>query len=75
MNERIIEFAEQCEGITICECGSTGFNYEKFAMMIISECADIAYKTAWYDLTHSEPESMIPSHIYNTIKKHFGVKE
>lgn len=38
MNQKIIEFAEQCEGMTKCECGSTGFNYEKFAELIIKEC-------------------------------------
>ena len=38
MNERIRELSEQCEGMTICECGSTGFNYEKFAELIVREC-------------------------------------
>jgi len=39
MNERIWELAGQCEGRTICECGEAGFNFEKFAELIIEECA------------------------------------
>jgi len=39
MNERIKELAEKCEGRTICECGEIGFNYEKFAELIVGECA------------------------------------
>jgi hypothetical protein len=38
MNERIWELADQCEGQTICECGEAGFNFEKFAELIIKEC-------------------------------------
>jgi len=42
MNERIDDFASQCEGKTICDCGQSGFNYEKFAELIVRECAGIA---------------------------------
>ena len=45
MNERIEELANQCEGRTICDCGEAGFNYEKFAELIVQECASIVYKT------------------------------
>lgn len=64
MNERILELAEQCEGRTICECGETGFNYKKFAELIIRECADVAVK---FHLAH-------PYSVEYQIKKHFGVE-
>jgi hypothetical protein len=41
MNERILELAEQCEGRTICDCGETGFNFEKFAELIVEECRTV----------------------------------
>lgn len=49
-------------------------NKEKFAGLIVQECADISYKIAWDDLVRSEPESVIPLHIYNSIKEHFRVE-
>jgi hypothetical protein len=66
MNERIRELSEQCEGMTICECGSTGFNYEKFAELIVRECADIVADA----VDHREPASTYVS----KIKEHFGVE-
>lgn len=75
MNQKINEFAEKCEGITICECGSTGFNYEKFATMIILECAEKSYRIAWDALVNDEPESVIPHHIHETLLEHFGIEE
>ena len=41
MNDHIEELAQQCEGMTICECGSTGFNHMKFAKLLIAECLSI----------------------------------
>lgn len=61
MNERILELAEQCEGRTICDCGETGFNFEKFAELIINECAVIA------DMGWAAPGTQI--------KQHFGVEQ
>jgi hypothetical protein len=61
MNERIREFAEKCEGIMICECGETGFNYEKFAELIVKECAQMA------DFADKNPGDYV--------LKHFGVEE
>ena len=47
---------------------------EKFAELIVRECADIAYKTSWDDLVHGYGQAVIPLHLHNTIKQHFGVE-
>ena len=47
----------------------------KFAELIVQECAEIAYKTSWDDLVHGYGQAVIPLHLHNTIKQHFGVKE
>lgn len=47
---------------------------EKFAELIVRECADIAYKTSWDDLVHGYGQAVIPLHLHNTIKEHFGVE-
>ena len=48
---------------------------EKFAELIVKECAEIAYKTSWDDLVHGYGQAVIPIHLHNTIKQHFGVEE
>jgi len=81
MNERIKELAEKCEGRTICECGEIGFNYEKFAELIVGECikkietheipvgnsaaGEIACEMTYIALRQLRAE----------IKQHFGVEE
>jgi hypothetical protein len=50
-------------------------NIQKFAELIVQECASVAYKTAWDDLTLGYGIGVIPLHISNTIKEHFGVEE
>lgn len=60
-NERIQELAAHCEGSTICECGEVGFNYEKFAELIVKEC--ISYIDSRDYFSGSEG-----------IAEHFGVK-
>jgi hypothetical protein len=79
MNERIKEFrfkaAEYANELK--PLGVTKWNEirdAKFAELIVRECADISYKIAWDDLVLGEPESVIPLHIYNSIKEHFGVE-
>jgi len=67
MNERILELAGQCEGRTICECGEAGFNFEKFAELLIRECAEIADNA---DATREKWQS-----IGKFVKAHFGVEE
>jgi hypothetical protein len=63
MNPRIKQLAEQCwshrvNGVLID--GHLHFDYEKFAELIVRECADIALR-----------EDHDP---YECIKSHFGVK-
>lgn len=50
-------------------------NPEKFAELIVRECADIAYKTSWDALIHGYGQAVIPLHLHNTIKQQFGVEE
>jgi hypothetical protein len=69
MNEQIREFAEKCEGRTICECGETGFNYEKFAELIVRECAGI------YDKIDNGNLHMGTDDYLEALQKHFGVEQ
>lgn len=85
MNERIQKLIDQATITnTVKSEGYMGKSYtrqedyfdkEKFAQLIILECADIAYKTSWDDLVHGYGQAVIPIHLHNTIKEHFGVKE
>jgi hypothetical protein len=61
MNERIKELAPQCWELT--EFG-LNFNYQKFAELIVRECADIGhlYEGGEYE-------------VRNQIMAHFGVEE
>jgi len=70
MNERIKELAEKCEGRTICECGEIGFNYEKFAELIVRECIEVCKsRVGNSDYTTGR------MHCVSDIKEHFGVEE
>lgn len=66
MNERIKELAKQAT-----ECYSNGqertFDKEKFAELIIKECATM------FTLTHADEQ--YPRRIDKTILKHFGITE
>ena len=83
MNERIRELSLQ--SMTIVMNGSDPDGdidkmyipsefINKFAQLIILACADIAYKTSWDDLVHGYGQAVIPIHLHNTIKEHFGVE-
>jgi hypothetical protein len=80
MNERLQQLASKArikDHWSIDE-GRYLTNYldeQKFAELIVRECADIAYKTSWDDLVHGYGQAVIPLHLHNTIKQHFGVKE
>lgn len=65
MNNRIEELAAQCEGRTICECGEVGFNYEKFAELIVGECCNIMAEHA------HRPAGVVK----RNVKEHFGVDQ
>ena len=71
MNERIKELAEQA-GISVRghydETGSTPMELQKFAELIVRECADVAKETRW-----AVPPSQ--EQIARGIQQHFGVEE
>lgn len=61
MNQRIKEFAEQCVGDRPY---NNSFDYEKFAELIVRECAKLA----------DEPTSRPYESYGEKIKNHFGVE-
>jgi hypothetical protein len=73
MNERVQELADQCEGRTICECGEVGFNFEKFAELIIGECLSIVNDAERGG--SNEVWDNAVKFIRRDIKEHFGVEE
>ena len=75
MNERIFELAELALEETHRVMGSTSlqeafddFYTEKFAELIVRECADVAKETRW-----AVPPSQ--EQIARGIQQHFGVEE
>ena len=72
MNQRIRELAEQCRIEEYSQHGDLiefGFDEEKFAELIVRECAGIAYE---YDAPKMSGPGMI---IAGRIETHFGVAE
>ena len=70
MNKRIRELAEQAMVETQHEFGGKylAFSKEKFAELIVRECADVAKETRW-----AVPPSQ--EQIARGIQQHFGVEE
>ena len=67
MNQRIKELEPQC-----WEHNEFGlnFNYQKFAELIVRECAEIAYNKQYkHSAAHTRGDCA------EAIKQHFGVKE
>jgi hypothetical protein len=65
MNERIEKLLEQCQIETYGVNGELleiGFDAEKFAELIVRECADVVYSRSG----HATPQDLY---------EHFGVKE
>ena len=62
MNERIRELYNQCFVVLEDQSPNTGFDFEKFAELIIKECAEVAED---YDGAH---------YVGTEIKQHFGVE-
>lgn len=82
MNDRIKELWEKAATASAAYPSGQNNSWEtqvnfmdKFAELIVRECADIAYKTSWVDLVHGYGRAVIPLHLHNTIKEHFGVEE
>ena len=74
MNERIRELIKQST-----ECYSNGqeraFNKEKFAELIIKDCANVCHVHGWGMLEHNMPGHDIADDCGTMIKEHFGVEE
>ena len=63
MNERIRELAKE-SGLSISQAYSAEFN--KFAELIVRECARVAYRNVCYGNGETGPD--------HDIKQHFGVE-
>jgi hypothetical protein len=73
MNERIKELAEQASVSSLWMSGTDQQGnpiLEKFAKLIVAECAEVAFKT---DVSYTETDAM--HRIRDRIKQHFGVAE
>ena len=68
MNERIKEMYNQCFVELENDTPNIGFDFEKFALLIVRECADVAKETRW-----AVPPSQ--EQIARGIQQHFGVEE
>ena len=71
MNERIKELAEQATEYANEQNELHGVGYvitfkEKFAELIVRECAGVGYDASYYECALN---------VSNKIKKHFGVEE
>lgn len=63
MNKRIQELKDQCYISVADRVGDTEYDMEKFAELIVKECAQVASD---YDGAH---------YVGTAIEKHFGVEE
>ena len=80
MNERIEKLLEQCQIETYGVNGELleiGFDAEKFAELIVRECALVAKTLPHTPERHWVQDSVtyIPVHCEQNILKHFGVEE
>jgi hypothetical protein len=76
MNERIEQLAIQVQRT---EMPGVLFAHpefvEKFAELIVRECADTAYQSLYEDRVFDDTPHNIRCHVVDAIKKHFGVEE
>jgi len=72
MNERIKLLEPQC-----WEHNEFGlnFNYQKFAELIVRECAGVCHTHGWGMLEHGMSGHNIADDCGTLIKEHFGVEE
>ncbi len=67
MNERIKKLYDRCFVVLENDTPNTGFNVNKFAELIVQECAQVVEEARW----------MVPpsqEQIARSIKRHFGVE-
>ena len=74
MNDRIKELAKQCWNERWE--GQLHFDNEKFAELIVRECAEISEQSQWSEAKGEYYEGFNEAMIYvsNKIKEHFGVE-
>jgi len=82
MNERMLELAEQARSY-VADAIELGFprdqvddiRDEKFAELIVRECAGVCHTYGWGMLEHGRPGNSIADDCGVLIKEHFGVEE
>ena len=77
MNERIKELIKQATTIEEHKWGVSydNFDKEKFAELIVRECADTAYQSLYEDRVFDDVPANIRRNVMDAIKQHFGVAE
>lgn len=80
MNERIRELGLKAQTQAAKETIQNSFSYEgkvfeKFAELIVRECANTAYQSLYEDRVFDDSPHNIRCNVMDAIKKHFGVKE
>ena len=78
MNERILELAEQAGMVIVDDQFSSGGRFaEKFAELIVRECAELSVNSQYVNTKSEYYEGFNEASIYvgNKIKKHFGIEE
>jgi hypothetical protein len=82
MNDRIRELAEQCESFGSWDNKTYSFDKEKFAELIVRECAQLILDKKMGDLGDNpgvkeweEGYNEAVHDCYYLIRKHFGVEE
>jgi hypothetical protein len=80
MNERIKEIIEQCEDFGSWDNKVYSFDKEKFAELIIRDCAslcEIESRSYTYSFTPAKARlaESTAKHCAHIIKRHFGVEE
>ena len=73
MNERIAELAKQCN-FTPQDIEDMNPGFEKFANLVIQECADFIAPLGDYCGGHGEPREPSTRDCAEKLKQHFGVK-
>ena len=69
MNERILELAREA-GLLVHNPTGVPTKLEKFAQLIVRECADVGYDASYYECSLN-----VGNIVSNKIKQHFGVEE
>lgn len=67
MNGQIEKLYDQCFVVLENDTPNTGFNVNKFAELIVQECAQVVEEARW-----NHPPSQ--EQIARSIKRHFGVE-